>query len=106
MNQSILQAFYIDFVGSRTAQLLTVSTIVSDLTSLLLGLILDQVLSESIHRVVVCLFPKAGTTRLLSIKVVQGKTAYLEVGTSILSILLCVNQRLLFVSIVDSLMLS
>lgn len=52
------------------------------------------------------LLPKAGTTRLLTIKVVQGQSAYLEVGTPVLCVLLHVDLRWSLVRILDLLILN
>ena len=97
MSQSVLDPIRIYSIGCGTAHWLTVSTIISLLPwCCLLGLILDQVLPESVNRIVVRLFPKTGTTRLLTIKVVQGQSAYLEVRSPILSILLILLLRWLW----------
>ena len=90
--QSILDPTRVDFVGRRTVHRLTIPAIISVETRGLLGLVLDQVLSESIHRIVIRLFPKAGTTRLLSIEVIEGQPANLEVRSPIL-ILLVLHLR-------------
>ena len=88
MSQSVLDPIRIYPIGRGTAHWLTVSTVISALSwCCLLGLILDQMLPESVNGIVARLFPKTGTTRLLTIKVVQGQSAYLEVRSPILSIL-------------------